>query len=190
VLAVCPSEEVTGLLIEWMKGNQTALDRLMPLVYRELRRLANSYLRREHPGHTLQPTALVNELYLRLVDQNVPNLQSRGHFFGLAAHLMRQMLVDHARSHLAAKRGGGSRRVSIAEAISFSGERDADLVALDDALTSLMSLDPRKGKTVELRFFGGFAAEEIAQALGISAVTVRRELRLAEAWLYREMKKG
>jgi RNA polymerase sigma factor (TIGR02999 family) len=182
------THEVTLLLAEWAKGNQDALNELMPLVYRELRQLAASYLRKERQGHTLQPTALVHEAYLRLVDQTNPTWQSRSHFYGVAARLMRQILVDHARRKQAGKRGG--LKVSLDEAVSFQPERSRDLVALDNGLNALEQIDPRKCQAVELRYFGGLSMEEIAQALGVSAVTVRRDLRMAEAWLHNQMQSG
>jgi RNA polymerase sigma-70 factor (ECF subfamily) len=179
------THEVTLLLAEWAKGNQQALDDLTPLVYRELRLLAARHLRKEHQGHTLQPTALVHEAYVRLVDQSNPTWQSRSHFFGVAARLMRQILVDHARRKQAGKRGG--LKVSLDEAVSFQQERSRDLIALDGGLTALEKLDPRKCKAVELRYFGGLSMDEVAQALDVSPITVRRDLRMAEAWLYQEM---
>jgi RNA polymerase sigma-70 factor (ECF subfamily) len=179
------THEVTRLLAEWAKGSEQALEDLMPLVYRELRQLAASYLRRERQEHTLQPTSLVHEAYLRLVDQKNPNWQDRSHFFGVAARLMRQILVDHARKKQAGKRAGPT--VSLAEAVSFQREHSGDLVALNDGLNQLEKLDPRKCKVVELRYFGGLSMDEIAQSLDVSAVTVRRDLRMAEAWLRREM---
>lgn len=182
-----PSNDVTRLLRDWKQGDDAALEQLTPLVYQELHRLADSYLRRERPGHTLQPTALVHEAYMRLIGQSHPEWQSRAHFYGVAARLMRQILVDHARSHRAAKRGGGDRKLSLEDVTLFSAERSAELVALDDALNELTKVDPRKSQAVELRFFGGLTAEEIGEALGISVATVGRELRMAEAWLYREM---
>jgi RNA polymerase sigma-70 factor, ECF subfamily len=182
---VSATHELTQLLGEWSSGNQQALDALIPLVYAELRQLAASYLRKERRDHTLQPTALVHEAYLRLVDQKNPTWQNRSHFFGVAAPLMRQILVDHARRRQAAKRTG--RKVSLQEAVSFSRERSADLVTLDDALNALEKLDPRKCKAVELRYFGGLSMDDIAQALEVSPVTVRRDLRMAEVWLCREM---
>jgi RNA polymerase sigma-70 factor (ECF subfamily) len=182
---VSDTHEVTLLLAEWAKGNQNALNDLAPLVYRELRQLAASYLRKERQGHTLQPTALVHEAYLRLVDQTNPTWQHRSHFFGVAARLMRQILVDHARRRQAGKRAG--RKVSLEEAVSFERGRGRDLVALDSGLNALEKLDPRKCKAVELRYFGGLSMEEIAQALDVSPVTVRRDLRMAEAWLHHEM---
>jgi RNA polymerase sigma factor (TIGR02999 family) len=182
------THEVTLLLGEWAKGNQKALDELTPLVYRELRRLAAIYLRRERPGHTLQPTALVHEAYMRLVDQTHPNWQNRAHFFAVAARLMRQILVDHARRRLARKRA--RPRVDTEMVGRFEQNRSHDLLALDLSLTALEKFDPRKCKVVELRYFGGLSMEEIAQALEVSAVTVRRDLKMAEAWLYNEIQNG
>ena len=180
------THEVTLLLAEWARGNQNALNDLTPLVYRELRQLAASYLRKERRGHTLQPTALVHEAYLRLVDQTNPSLENRSHFYGVAARLMRQILVDHARRKQASKRGG--IRVPLDEAVSFQHERSRDLMALDTGLNALEKIDPRKCKAVELRYFGGLSMDEIAQSLEVSPVTVRRDLRMAEAWLYQEMR--
>src|SRR5579864_9450980 len=185
--AMSDTHEVTLLLAEWAKGNRRALDDLTPLVYRELRQLAGRYLRKERQEHTLQPTALVHEAYLRLVDQSNPAWQSRSHFFGVAARLMRQILVDHARRKHAGKRAG--IKVPLDEAVSFREERSRDLVALDSSLTELEKIDPRKCKAVELRYFGGLSMEEIAQTLEVSEITVRRDLRMAEAWLRQEMKK-
>lgn len=182
------SGQVTRLLHDWTNGDQAALDQLMPLLYNELRRLADSYLRREAPGQTLQPTALVHETYIRLVSQHLPDWRNRSHFFGVAAQLMRQILVDRARAYQAAKRSGG-RRISLEDCVSFTPERSADLVALDYALNNLAAIDPRKCKLIELRFFGGLNINEAAQALAISVATVGRELRVARAWLYREMRK-
>ena len=179
------SHAVTLLLAEWARGNNRALDELTPLVYRELRQLAASYLRKERLGHTLQPTALVHEAYLRLVDQSSPNWQNRTHFYGVAARLMRQILVDHARRKRAAKRAGP--QVSLDEAVSFNRGRSRDLIALDAGLSALEKIDPRKCKAVELHYFGGLSTEEIAQALEVSSMTVRRDLRMAEAWLHQEM---
>jgi RNA polymerase sigma factor (TIGR02999 family) len=183
-------EEVTRLLIEWKQGNQRAVDLLVPLVYDEMRRLADMYLRDERSAATLQPTALVHEAYLRLVGQNLPDWESRSHFFGVAAHLMRQILVDHARKHNSAKRGSGAPKASLDEALNFAPERSADILALDDSLEALSKVDERKCRIIELRFFGGFSVEETAQAIGISVATVGREQRLAEAWLHREMSRG
>src|ERR1700676_4335301 len=182
------THDVTRLLTEWAKGNRQALDDLTPVVYRELRQLAASCLRKEREGHTLQPTALVHEAYLRLVDQKNPNWQSRSHFFGVAARLMRQILVDHARKRQAGKRAG--HKVSLEEAVSFQQERSRDLVALDSGLNALEKLDPRKCKAVELRYFGGLSIDEIARALDVTPVTVRRDLRMAEAWLHHQMESG
>jgi RNA polymerase sigma-70 factor, ECF subfamily len=186
--AMSDTHEVTLLLAEWAKGNQNALNDLTPLVYRELRQLAASYLRKERQGHTLQPTALVHEAYLRLVDQTNPSWQNRSHFYGVAARLMRQILVDHARRRQAGKRGG--LKVSLDEALSFQQGRSRDIVALDSGLNALEKLDPRKCKAVELRYFGGLSMEEIAQTLDVSARTVQRDLRMAEAWLRQEMQNG
>ena len=182
-----PPHEVSQLLIAWSNGNEAALDKLMPLVDRELHRLAHHYMRREHAGHTLQTTALVNEAYLKLIDQKHVHWKNRAHFFALSAQLMRRILVDHARGRRYAKRGGGAQRISFDEALVVSPERGADLVALDEALSKLTSIDPRKGQVVELRFFGGLSVEETAEALQLSAVTVMREWRMAKAWLYKSL---
>jgi len=182
--------EVTQLLVDWTGGKQAALDQLMPLVYKELRRLASSYLRKERRDHTLNSVGLVNEAYLRLVDYSNLRWQDRAQFFGLAAQVMRRILIDHARRHHYAKRGGGSPNVSLDETAVFSEERASDLVALDDALTSLASIDPRKSQVVELRFFGGLNIEETAEVLNLSSMTVRREWRWAKAYLHQEISKG
>ena len=182
-----PEPAVTQLLIDWKNGDRHAFDQLVPLVYQELRRLAGHYLRDEQSAATVQPTVLVHEAYLRLVAQNLPDWESRGHFFGVAAHLMRQILVDYARRRHSAKRGSGARNAPLEEAITFARERGRDIQELDDALTALASFDERKAKLVELRFFGGFSVEETAQALGISVATASREQRVAEAWLRREI---
>jgi RNA polymerase sigma-70 factor, ECF subfamily len=181
------THEVTRLLQQWAAGNSQARDQLIPLVYVELRRLAAHYLRAERPDHSLQPTALVHEAYLRLVHHQNPTFQNRSSFFGIAAHLMREILVDHAKRQKAGKRAG--RKVPLDEALSLARERPKVLLALDDALTELKRLDERKCQTVELRFFGGLRIKEIAQTLRVSTVTVGRDLRMAEAWLYREMSK-
>jgi len=178
-------EEVTQLLVDWGNGNRAALEKLMPLVYEELRRLAHHHMRRESPGHTLQTTALVNEVYFRLVDQKHIRLQNRAHFFAISAQLMRRILVDHARSHQYAKRGGGAHKVSFDEGAVVAQEQAADLIALDDALLSLAAIDERKSRIVELRFFGGLSVEETGEALKISSRTVMREWSMAKAWLYR-----
>ena len=182
------TRDVTQLLVEWASGDQQALEKLTPLVYRELRLLAASHLRKERDTHTLQPTALVHEAYLKLVDQSRPNWQNRTHFFAVASHLMRQVLVDHARRRQAGKRAG--LKVSLEEAVSFERERSRDLVALDSALKGLEELDSRKCKAIELRYFGGLSMDEIAQTLDVSLATVRRDLRMAEAWLGHQMQRG
>ncbi|MDQ2921703.1 MAG: sigma-70 family RNA polymerase sigma factor [Acidobacteriota bacterium] len=179
-------EEVTQLLLDWSNGNQAALDKLMPLVYEELRRLAHLYMARERPEHTLQTSALVNEAYLRLVDQNV-HWESRTQFVAIAAKLMRQILVDHARQRHRAKRGAGVRPVPLEEANIVSEERAAEMIALDDALENLASVDQRKCQILELRFFGGLSIEETAEVLQVSSGTVMRDWTLAKAWLRIEM---
>jgi RNA polymerase sigma factor (TIGR02999 family) len=182
-----PQQEVTNLLVEWKQGNKAAMDLLTPLVYNELRRLAERYLRNERSAATLQPTALVHEAYLRLVAQSMPDWESRAHFFGVAAHLMRQILVDHARKHRSAKRGGGAEKLNIDEIVGLGVEKPNDIIALDDALKALAEIDERKAKVIELRFFGGLSVEETGVALGVSPATIGREQRLAEAWLHREL---
>lgn len=184
-----PNNEVTQLLIDWRKGDQGAFDQLAPLIYQELHKIAGGYLSRERSGHTIQPTALIHEAYLRLVAQQMPEWQNRKHFFGVAAQLMRQILVDHARSHATSKRGAGEQNLPLEEALVYSTERPGDLVALDDALTGLAAFDQRKSRMVELRFFGGLSLEETAEVVGVSVPTVVREMRLAQAWLHREMAK-
>lgn len=179
------SKQVSQLLVAWGGGDQAARDELMPLVYEELRRLAHQCIRRERPGHTLQTSALLNEAYLRLVDQKNIHWQDRAHFFGIAARLMRQVLVDYARKRRYAKRGGDARRVPLDEAMIVSEERAADVVALDDALKSLAEIDPRQSQIVELRFFGGLSIEETAEVLAVSPGTVMRDWTLAKAWLRR-----
>ena len=178
---------ITVLLQDLQAGDKRALDRLVPLVYSELHRIASGYLRGERHGHTLQPTALVHEAYLRLIGQNQPDYQNRAHFFGVAAQVMRQILVDHARRSKAAKRGGGGERVPLDEALELPSGRAAAVVALDDALEVLRKCDERKARLVELRFFGGLTAEESAELLDLPVQTVRRELRVAQAWLEREL---
>lgn len=182
--------QVTQLLLDWGNGDKAALDKLVPVVYQELRRLAAYYMRRERPGHTLQTSALVNEAYMRLVDYSQMRWQSRAHFFAVAAQAMRRILVEHARKRHFAKRGGGALKVSFDEAAIVSQEQAADLVALDDALTSLEAMDERKARIVELRYIGGLNIEETAEVLSISPATVQREWRAAKAWLYREIKEG
>jgi len=180
--------EVSQLLIEWGRGDQEALDRLMPLVYDELRRLASRHLRRERPDHTLQTTALVHEAYLALVGQRQANWQNRAQFFAIAAQLMRRILVDYARSQQAAKRGGDYLKVSLDEAAALPDKKSADLLALDEALDRLANLDPQQSRVVELRIFGGLSVEETAEALGISPRTVKREWSMARAWLHQQLK--
>ena len=184
-----PPNEITQLLRKWSEGDRAALDQLMPVVYQELRKLANSYLRDESPDHTLQPTALINEAYLRLVKQDFPEWQSRKHFYGVAAQLMRQILVEYARARLTAKRGGGALNLPFDEAINFSPDQAADLVALDDALMALAKFDERKARVIELRYFGGFSVEEVADMLGVSLATIGRETQMAQMWLRREIAK-
>jgi len=180
-------QSVTQLLIEWRKGDETALDRLIPLVYDEMRRLARYYMRRERLGHTLQTTALINEAYIRLVDHKGMRWQNRAHFYAVAAQAMRRILVDNARSRHYAKRGGGAQMVELDEAAVVAQQQAAEMVALDDALNDLTALDPRQSKTVELRYFGGMSVEETAEALGVSPVTVMRDWRAAKAWLLRSL---
>ncbi|RPI53661.1 MAG: sigma-70 family RNA polymerase sigma factor [Acidobacteria bacterium] len=182
--------EVTRLLKEWGDGRQGALDSLLPQIYAELRRLASSYLRRERPDHTLQPTALVHEAFIRLVDQRAVRWQNRAHFFGIAAQAMRRILVDHARAHSADKRGAGERAVSFDDALAVVGAPDIDMLALDEALTRLAVLDPQQSRVVELRFFGGLTMEETAEVMNISTATVGREWTLAKAWLYAELSRS
>jgi RNA polymerase sigma factor (TIGR02999 family) len=184
------SHTITQLLLAWNDGDQTALDRLAPLVDRELHRLAQAYLKHERQGHSLQATELVNEAYLRLIDWRSVQWQNRAHFFGLAAQMMRRILVDHARRRLFQKRGGGAIQVSLSRAVNLAEERSVDVVALDDALGALAQFDERKSRIVELRFFGGLGEAEIAEALAISLRTVQREWNLAHAWLFRELSKG
>jgi len=181
------SENVTQLLIDWSRGNKEALDRLVPVVYDELRRQAARYLRRERVGHTLQTTALIHEAYLKLVDQRNVHWQNRAHFFGIAAQLMRRILVDHARTRKRAKRGGSDIRVSLGEATATAAAKDLDIVALDQALDRLAEIDPQQSRVVELRYFSGLNVEETAEVLGISPATVKREWRIAKAWLHREI---
>jgi RNA polymerase sigma factor (TIGR02999 family) len=178
-------QQVTRLLVAWSGGDEAALEELTPLVYGELRRLAHHYISRERPGHTLQTSALVNEAYVRLVEQKKVDWQCRAHFYGIAARLMRQVLVDYARRRGYAKRGGGARRVSLDEALAVSEERAAEVVALDEALEGLAKLDPRQGQIVELRFFGGLSIEETAEVLGVSPGTVMADWTVAKAWLRR-----
>jgi RNA polymerase sigma factor (TIGR02999 family) len=180
---------ITRLLLEWSNGSDLALEQLTTLIYGELRKLAASYLSRERANHTLQPTALVHEAYLRLVEQDHQNWESRSHFLGVAAHLMRLILVDSARKVRAGKRGAGARRVPLADvADSGFGQPNEDLIALDDALAALDAMDPRKAKIIELRYFGGMTVDEVARSLSISTATIERETRFAQLWLCRRMK--
>jgi RNA polymerase sigma factor (TIGR02999 family) len=180
-------ENVTQLLLGWGKGDKDALDQLMPIVYDELRRQAARYLRRERPGHTLQTTALINEAYIRLVDQKRVHWQNRAHFFGIAAQMMRRILVDHARTKKRVKRGGSDVRVTLADANLMSKSRDLDIVALDEALERLGKVDEQQARVVELRFFSGLTVAETAEVLSISAATVKRDWSMAKAWLHREI---
>ncbi len=179
--------EISELLVAWGGGDESALDRLMPLVYDELRRLAHRYMSHERPGHTLQTTALVNEAYLRLVNWREARWQNRAHFFAVAAQMMRRILVDFARDRQYLKRGGGALRVSLDKAASFTKSRSEDLVALDEALAALAEVDRRKGRVVEMRFFGGLSVKEVAEVLKVSEETVMRDWRLAKVWLLREL---
>ena len=178
-------QQVTQLLVAWSSGDEAALQELMPLVYDELRKLAHHYIRRERPGHTLQTSGLVNEAYLRLVDQTKIQWQSRKHFYGIAARLMRQILVDYARKQSYAKRGGDAQRVELDEKLIISKDRAADIVDLDDALKKLAEIDPRQSQIVELRFFGGLSVEETAEVLSISVSTLMRDWVVAKSWLKR-----
>ena len=184
------SPQVSQLLSDWRNGDQQALGQLMPLVYDELRRIASGYMKRERAGHTLQTTAIVNEAYLRLVDQKTVRWQDRTHFFAVAASVMRHLLVDHARARGRVRRGAGAQRVSLDEAAIVSEQKGEDMLALDGALTKLAEIDPRKVKIVELRYFSGLSAKDTADALGISEITVKREWLKAKAWLYRELTLG
>ena len=178
---------MTTLLVRWREGDRAALEQLMPLVYDELRRLARHYLRQERSDHTLQSTALVHEAYLRLAAGAAPDWQNRAHFFGVAAHVMRQILVEHARGRDAAKRGGGACKLALDEALALPQQIDVDVVALDKALTELSKLDEQQGRIVELRFFAGLTIEDTSEVLGISPATVKRDWVTARAWLYRAM---
>lgn len=181
------TEEITQLLANWSEGDAQALERLVPLVYPELRRMARHQMARENPNHTLQTSALINEAYLKLIDRQQTDWQGRAHFYAVAAQVMRHILIDHARRHLYDKRGGGAQHVPLEEAEVMKAERATELVALDEALKGLAKLDPRRGQIVELKFFAGLSAEEIADVLGISPATVTREWRAAKAWLRHTM---
>jgi RNA polymerase sigma-70 factor (ECF subfamily) len=180
-------DEVTQLLLSWNTGNEKALDELIPLVYGELRRIARQYMGRERPNHTLQTSALINEAYLRLVDHQKVKWQDRAHFFAVAAQIMRNILIDHARRYQSAKRGVGAQQLTLDESVIANRQRASELVALDDALTSLAAFDSRKSQIVELQFFGGLTIEEIAEVVKISPATVKRELQAAKLWLHRIM---
>jgi RNA polymerase sigma factor (TIGR02999 family) len=186
-------KDVTRMLANWSNGDQSALEALLPLVYDELRRQAAAYLRREAPGHTLQPTALVNEAFLRMINQTAVTWQNRAHFFGAAANLMRQILIQHARAKHADKRGGDAQKLYLADlsglADNLTKEQNLDLIALDDALNDLARVAPQQSRVVELRYFGGLSIEETAEVLGISPATVKREWTMAKAWLHREISK-
>jgi RNA polymerase sigma factor (TIGR02999 family) len=182
--------EITRLLAEWASGDRAALDRLTPLVYAELRRIASQQMRRERPGHTLQPTALVNEAFMRLAGGNGASWQDRAHFYAVCAQVMRRILIDHARAHARDKRGGGAVQVPLDEAATLMQNQQVDLVGLGDALRALEAVDAQKARIVELRYFAGLGIEETAGVLHISAMTVRREWTRAKAWLYRELEGG
>jgi RNA polymerase sigma factor (TIGR02999 family) len=181
------SHDITQLLLAWRGGDEHALAELTPLVYDELRRLAARYLRRERAGHTLQPTALVNEAYLQLIALPQTDWQNRAHFLGVAARLMRQILVDHARTHAAAKRGQGAAALPLDEAVKIPKQTHPNVIARDDALRDLAKMDERKSRVIELRYFGGLSMDEIAEVTGLSVATLRRDLRMAEAWLGKQM---
>ena len=185
-----PPEQVTQLLFELRGGNRAAVDELTPLVYQELRRIAGGQLRSERPDHTLQATALVHEAYMKLVGQRDVAWQNRAHFFGIAAQVMRRILLDYAKERVRDKRGGAIRKTLLDEALLVNEERASSLMVIDEALTRLERLDPRQAKIVELRFFGGLTVEETGEAMGISAPTVKREWAMAKAWLYRELAAG
>jgi RNA polymerase sigma-70 factor (ECF subfamily) len=186
-LARTPQHQITQLLAEWSEGNQSALDELYPLVYEELHRLARRYMSRERKGHTLQTTALINEAYVRLVDQRNVRWANRSHFFAISAQIMRRILIDHARRHAYAKRGGGAKQVSLEEAAIVAPDQASELVRLDEALKTLAKMDERRCHVVELRYFGGLSNEEIAGVLKVSENTVTRDWNLARAWLYQQL---
>lgn len=185
---ISKAHEITALLIDWSNGNREALDRLFPLVERELHRLARHYIRREQPGNTLQTTALINETYLRLVDQKKVRWQNRAHFFGISAQIMRRFLLNYVRDQKRLKRGGGAIQISLSEVTYLSTKKSDELVALDEALKRLAEIDERKSQVVELRYFGGLSVEETAEVLNVSSITVIRDWNLAKAWLSREIR--
>jgi RNA polymerase sigma factor (TIGR02999 family) len=182
--------DITALLVDWNNGDKSAMERLLPLVEKELHRLAHAYMRREDPNHTLQTTALINETYMRLVDQRKVQWQNRAHFFGIAAQIMRRILLNYARDQNRQKRGGKAIHVSLSEALIMPAEKDREIIALNDALNRLEEVDERKAKVVELRFFGGLTVEEVAEVLNVSTVTVLRDWAFAKAWLARDMADG
>lgn len=184
-MTAATQKSITQLLVAWSEGDRAALDELMPLVHAELRRIARNYMRGERKGHTLQTTALINEAYLRLVDQKQVHWQNRAHFLALASEMMRRILVDYARRRQSQKRGDGGVQVTLSEAAEVADQRSPDLVALDEALTSLAEIDPRRSRVVELRFFGGLSIEETAEVLKVSATTVERDWTIAKAWLHK-----
>ncbi len=184
------SNQVTELLVRWRGGDKAALDALMPLVYSELRRIANRYLQGERSDHTLQSTALVHEAYVRMTNQQLPQWQNRAHFFAVAAQLMRQILVDHARTHRASKRGGDAYKLALEDAEEQHQPVDLDIVALDDALKTLAAMDSQQSRVVELKFFGGLSNEDTAEVLGVSTSTVKRDWTTARAWLFRELNRS
>ena len=189
-MTFAPTSEITGLLVDWSNGDQAALDKLLPLVEQELHRLAHSYMRRENPDHLLQTTALVNEAYLKLVDQNKTRWQNRAHFFAIAARIMRRILLNYARDQHRQKRGGNAVQVSLSEVSLLAMGRPEQLIALNEALERLMAIDERKSQVVELKYFGGLETDEIAEVLKVSPITVMRDWRFARAWLSREMGNG
>lgn len=179
--------DITGLLVEWSNGNHAALDKLLPLVERDLHRLAHAYMRRENPDHTLQTTALINETYLRLIDQRKVQWQNRAHFFGIAAQIMRRILLNYARDQKRLKRGGRAIHVSLSKADVMPAEKDREIIALNDALNRLEAVDERKARVVELRYFGGLSVDEVAEVLSVAPITVMRDWQFAKAWLAREL---
>ncbi len=183
-----PEPDVTALLVEIANGNQAAQEKLVPLVYDQLKRMARGYMRRERAGHTLQTTALVHEAYLKLVGQHSPHWQGRAQFYGIAAQLMRRILIDHARRHLRKKRGGTQVILPLEQALAFTPEHSEDLLKLDEALDRLSKVDPRQGRIVELRFFGGLSVEETSRFLNLSPITVKRDWAVAKVWLYGELR--
>jgi RNA polymerase sigma factor (TIGR02999 family) len=189
-MTAIPTSEITGLLIDWSNGDQAALEALLPLVEKELRRLAHGYMRRENPHHMLQTTALVNEAYLKLVDQNRTHWQNRAHFFGIAAQIMRRILLNDARDRHREKRGGNAVQVSLSDVSVVCLEKTEELIALDEALTRLAALDERKSRVVELRYFGGLDVDETAEVLKVSPITVTRDWNFAKAWLLHEIEDG